>query len=84
MAEKMRFSADEAVQFVLDHGSYSELSDLRDDEDQDITMENIPAQIRDEQDESSDGEKLAENVFINESENEDDDEMMMKMNMKML
>ena len=59
-------------------------SDLRDDEDQDITMENIPAQIRDEQDESNDGEKLAENKFINESENEDDDEMMMKMNMKML
>ena len=59
-------------------------SDLRDDEDQDITMENIPAQIRDEQDESNDGEKLAENIFINESENEDDDEMMMKMNMKML
>ena len=84
MAEKMRFSTDEAVQFVLDHGSYSELSDLRDDEDQDITMENIPAQIKDEQDESNDGEKLAENIFINESENEDDDEMMMKMNMKML
>ena len=73
MAEKRLFNTDEAVQFVLNPGSDSDLSDLSDNEDQDITMKNIPAQIRDEQEESNDGEKLAENSFIDESENNDED-----------
>ena len=55
--EKRLFNTDEAVQFVLDPGSDSDLSDLSNDEDQDITMKNIPARIRDEQEESNDGGK---------------------------
>ena len=57
MVEKRLFNTDEAVQFVLDPGSDSDLSDLSNDEDQDITMKNIPARIRDEQEESNDGGK---------------------------
>ena len=65
--------------------SDSDLSGLSDDEEQDITMKNIPARIRDEQEESNDGEKLAENSFIGESENEDENEDQdVKMKMKML
>ena len=60
-----------AVQFVLDPDS--DLSDLSHDEDQDITMKNIPTRIRDEQEESNDGEKLAENIFIDKRENKDED-----------
>ena len=45
MAEKRLFDTDETVRFVLDPGSHSDLSDLSDDEDQDITMKNIPARI---------------------------------------
>ena len=74
MLEKRLFNTNEAVQFVLDPDSDSDLSDLSDGEDQDITMKNIPARIRDEQEESNDGEKLAENSFIDESENEDQDD----------
>ena len=37
-------------------------------------MKNIPPQIRDEQEESNDWEKLAETNNIDESENEDEDE----------
>ena len=73
ISEKRLFNTDKAVQFVLDPGSDSDLSDLCDDEDQDITMKNIPVQIRDKQEESNDGERLAENSFIDESENEDED-----------
>ena len=51
MAEKKSFSTDEAVQFMLDPDSDSNLSDLSDDEDQDITIKNIPARIRDEDEE---------------------------------
>ena len=39
-----------------------------------INSENHTMHIRDEQEKSNDGEKLAENSFINESENEDEDE----------
>ena len=74
MAEKRLLNTDEAVQFVLDPGSDSDLSDLIDDEDEDIIMKNIPARIRDEQEENNDGEKLAENSFIDESESEDENE----------
>ena len=83
--KKRLFNTGEEVQFVLDSGSDSDLSDLSDDGDQDITMKNIPAWIRDEQEESNDGEKLAENSFIGESENEDENEDQdVKMKMKML
>ena len=74
MLEKRLFNTNGAVQFVLDPDSDSDLSDLSDGEDQDITMKNISARIRDEQEESNDGEKLAENSFIDESENEDQDD----------
>ena len=37
-------------------------------------MKNIPPRIRDEQEESNDGEKLAETNIIDKSENEDEDE----------
>ena len=70
MAEKRRFNTDEAVQFVLQRGSDSNLSDLSDDDDQDILRKNIPARNRDEQEENNDVEKLAENSFFDESENE--------------
>ena len=70
MAEKRRFNTDEAVQFVLQRGSDSNLSDLSDDDDQDILRKNIPARNRDEQKENNDVEKLAENSFFDESENE--------------
>ena len=59
IAEKRLFNTDEEFQFMLDPGSDSDLSGLRDDEDQE---------------KSNDGEKLAENSFIDESENEDEDE----------
>ena len=36
---------------MLDPDSDSNLSDLSDDEDQDITIKNIPARIRDEDEE---------------------------------
>lgn len=39
-----------------------------------INNEKNTMHIRDEQEKSNDGEKLAENSFINESENEDEDE----------
>ena len=85
MAEERLFNTDKAVKFVLDTGSDSDLSDLRDDDDQDIAMKNIPAHIRDEQEESNDGKKLAENSFINESENEMKTRTkMIKMKIKML
>ena len=70
MAEKRRFNTDEAVQFVLQRGCDSNLSDLSDDDDQDILRKNIPARNRDEQEENNDVEKLAENSFFDESENE--------------
>ena len=70
MAEKRRFNTDEADQFVLQRGSDSNLSDLSDDDDQDILRKNIPARNRDEQEENNDVEKLAENSFFDESENE--------------
>ena len=70
MAEKRRFNTDEPVQFVLQRGSDSNLSDLSDDDDQDILRKNIPARNRDEQEENNDVEKLAENSFFDESENE--------------
>ena len=70
MAEKRRFNTDEAVQFVLQRGSDSNLSDLSDDDDQEILRKNIPARNRDEQEENNDVEKLAENSFFDESENE--------------
>ena len=73
IAEKRLFDTDEEFQFMLDPGSDSDLSGLRDDEDQDITMKNI-AWIKEEQEKSNDGKKLAENSFIDESENEDEDE----------
>ena len=83
--KKRLFNTDEEVQFALDPGSDSDLSDLSDSGDQDITMKNIPARIRDEQEESNDGEKLAGNSFIGESENEDENEDQdVKMKMKML
>ena len=72
MAEKRLFNTDEAVQFVVERGSDSNLSDLSDDED--ILRKNIPARIRDEQEESNDVEKSAENSFTDESENEHEDE----------
>ena len=74
MAEKRLFNTDEAVQFVVERGSDSNLSDLSDDDDQDILRKNIPARIRDEQEESNDVEKSAENSFTDESENEHEDE----------
>ena len=37
-------------------------------------MKNIPARIRDEQEERNDGEKLAESSFIDESENKGENE----------
>ena len=74
MAEKRLFNTDEAVQFVVERGSDSNLSDLSDDDDQDILRKNIPARIRDEQEESNDVEKSAENSFTDESENENEDE----------
>ena len=70
MAEKRLFNTDEAVQFVVERGSDSNLSDLSDDDDQDILRKNIPARNRDEQEENNDVEKLAENSFFDESENE--------------
>ena len=39
-----------------------------------INSEKHTMHIRDEQEKSNDGEKLAENSFINESENEDEEE----------
>ena len=74
MAEKRLFNTDEAVQFVVERGSDSNLSDLSDDDDQDILRKNIPARIRDEQEESNDVEKSAENSFTDESENEHEGE----------
>ena len=74
MAEKRLFNTDEAVQFVVERDSDSNLSDLSDDDDQDILRKNIPARIRDEQEESNDVEKSAENSFTDESENENEDE----------
>ena len=74
MTEKRLFDTDEAVRFVLDPGSHTDLSDFSDDEDQDIAMKNMPARIWDEQEESNDRGKLAENSFIDESENKDEDE----------
>ena len=83
MAEKRLFHTDETVRFVLDPGSHSDLSDLSDDEDQDITMKNIPARIWDEQEESNDGGKLVENSFIDERENKDVKMRTKMMNIKM-
>ena len=74
MSEKRLFNTDEAVQFVVERGSDSNLSDLSDNDNQDILRKNIPARIRDEQEESNDVEKSAENSFIDESENEHEDE----------
>ena len=74
MAEKKSFNTDEAVQFMLDPDSDSNLSDLSDDEDQDITTKNIPARIRDEDEEINNEEQVAEKGDNEESENEDEDE----------
>ena len=74
MAEKKSFNTDEAVQFMLDPDSDSNLSDLNDDEDQDITIKNIPARIRDEDEEISNEEQVAEKSYNEESEKEDEDE----------
>ena len=74
MAEKKSFNTDEAVQFMLDPDSDSNLSDLSDDEDQDILIKNIPARIRDEDEEINNEEQLAEKGYNEESENEDEDE----------
>ena len=53
VTEKRFFNTDKAVQFVLDLGSDSFLSDFSDNEDQDITMKNIPVWIRGEQEETN-------------------------------
>ena len=45
MDEKRLFNTDEAVQFVSDPGSDSDLLDLSEDKDEDITMKDIPARI---------------------------------------
>ena len=72
MAEKKSFNIDEAVQFMLDPDSDSNLSDLSDDEDQVITRKNIPARIRDEDEEINNEEQVAEKGYNEESENEDE------------
>ena len=59
---------------MLDLDSDSNLSDLSDDEDQDITIKNIPARIRDEDEEINNEEQVAEKGYNEESENEDEDE----------
>ena len=74
MAEKKSFNTDETVQFMLDPNSDSNIPDLGDDEDQDITIKNIPARIRDEDEEINNEEQVAEKGYNEESENEDDDE----------
>ena len=53
VTEKRSFNTDKAVQFVLDPGSDSFLSDFSDNEDQDIPMKNIPVWIRGEQEETN-------------------------------
>ena len=53
VTEKRFFNTDKAVQFVLDLSSDSFLSDFSDNEDQDITMKNIPVWIRGEQEETN-------------------------------
>ena len=60
MAEKKSLNTDEAVQFMLDADSDSNLSDLSDDEDKDITIKNISARIRDEDEEINNEEQVAE------------------------
>ena len=45
MDEKRLFNTDEAVQFVWDPGSDSDLLDLSEGKDEDITMKDIPARI---------------------------------------
>ena len=45
MDEKRLFNTDEAVQFVWDPGSDSDLLDLSEGKDEEITMKDIPARI---------------------------------------
>ena len=45
MDEKRLFNTDEAIQFVWDPGSDSDLLDLSEGKDEDITMKDIPARI---------------------------------------
>ena len=53
MATKWFYNTNEALSFVLEAGSDSELLDLSNDDDQDTTVSNIPSRIAKDLDEES-------------------------------
>ena len=75
MAAKLFYNTNEALSFVLEAGSDSELSDLSNDDDQDTIISFIPPRIAEEPDENSSAENEAEekesnrNLQVNDDDN---------------